>query len=426
MCFVEVKIRSYSYKNFERYKMKIKHISFLALFIIIFNTSDAQWVQGDVFSVGIVYSLEASGNYIFAGVSNRGVYRSQNNGHTWVQTSLNNVTVLSLYANGSLILAGSRYNGLYRSTDYGTTWNITSLKWKDVHAIVFIDDTLYAGVDHTGGLFKSTNSGQNWIQLGNLGSDIKAIVKKDNIIIAGTDGSGIYYTTNYGENWQQTSLQGKNISSVLKSGDNYFAGTYIFENPAGGWHSTNTGLNWNLTSQNTKPVNSIISYNENIFIGASHNSSITGGFLVSSDNGLSWTEKNQGFSSIPSIYSLLITNNYIFAGTNGQSVWKRPLSQVIDVKNISSEIPTDFSLEQNYPNPFNSITNVKFQIINSGIVKIKVYDLLGKEVKTIVNEYMQPGTYNVSFDAEGLSSGVYFYRMEASNFTSTKKCVLLK
>jgi hypothetical protein len=98
----------------------------------------------------------------------------------------------------------------------------------------------------------------------------------------------------------------------------------------------------------------------------------------------------------------------------------------IGINKLSSEIPTDFSLEQNYPNPFNSMTNVKFQIINSGIVKIKVYDILGKEVKTIVNEYMQPGTYNVSFDAEGLSSGVYFYRMEASNFTSTKKCVLLK
>ena len=59
-------------------------------------------------------------------------------------------------------------------------------------------------------------------------------------------------------------------------------------------------------------------------------------------------------------------------------------------------------------------------------VVIKVYDLLGREVKTLVNEYKQPGTYQVSFNAEGLSSGVYFYRIETSNFTSTKKCVLLK
>ena len=89
-------------------------------------------------------------------------------------------------------------------------------------------------------------------------------------------------------------------------------------------------------------------------------------------------------------------------------------------------LPLEYQLNQNYPNPFNSKTNIKYQIPNTGIVKIIIYDLLGREVKTLVNEYKQPGTYQVSFNAEGLSSGIYFYRMRSGDFTETKKLVLIK
>jgi D-alanyl-D-alanine carboxypeptidase len=102
------------------------------------------------------------------------------------------------------------------------------------------------------------------------------------------------------------------------------------------------------------------------------------------------------------------------------------LSNPTSIRKVGFDIPSDFVLEQNYPNPFNLISNVKFQIINSGIVKIKVYDMLSREVKTLVNEYKQPGTYQVSFNAEGLSSGVYFYKMTAGDFSETKKLLLLK
>ena len=93
---------------------------------------------------------------------------------------------------------------------------------------------------------------------------------------------------------------------------------------------------------------------------------------------------------------------------------------------LENEHPVAFELSQNYPNPFNSNTNVKFQIINSGVVILKVFDLLGREVKTLVNEYKQPGTYQVSFNAEGISSGIYFYKMTAGEFSETKRMVLLK
>jgi len=91
-----------------------------------------------------------------------------------------------------------------------------------------------------------------------------------------------------------------------------------------------------------------------------------------------------------------------------------------------SNIANDYSLLQNYPNPFNPSTIIKYNIPKEGFVKLAVTDALGKEVKLLVNEYKQAGEFTVQFDAENLASGVYFYSIEATNYTATKKMLLLK
>jgi hypothetical protein len=112
---------------------------------------------------------------------------------------------------------------------------------------------------------------------------------------------------------------------------------------------------------------------------------------------------------------------------NYEIYYKRdPTGNPTGIKNITSEIPSSYSLEQNYPNPFNSMTNVKFQISNSGNVKIIVFDLLGKEIATLVNEQLAPGTYEVTFDGNNLTSGIYFYRLQTEEFINTKRMILLK
>ncbi len=98
---------------------------------------------------------------------------------------------------------------------------------------------------------------------------------------------------------------------------------------------------------------------------------------------------------------------------------------------INLTVPDKFLLYQNYPNPFNPVTKIKFQIPADGRkqtadVKLIVYDILGKEIKTLVNEQLQPGSYEVTFDGNNLPSGVYFYKLQAGNFIETKKMVLLK
>jgi len=102
------------------------------------------------------------------------------------------------------------------------------------------------------------------------------------------------------------------------------------------------------------------------------------------------------------------------------------LNLVSDITLLNKNIPSSYSLEQNYPNPFNSSTNIKFQIINYDRVVLKVFDLLGKEVKTLVNEELQPGAYEVKFDAGDLSSGIYLYTLNTNKLRQTKKLIMIK
>ncbi len=99
----------------------------------------------------------------------------------------------------------------------------------------------------------------------------------------------------------------------------------------------------------------------------------------------------------------------------------------VPVINISTEIPEKYEMSQNYPNPFNPITNIKFKIPEQSFVTIKVYNMLGQIVKTLVNNTRyEPGSYQTQFNASGLSSGIYFYRIETENFSEVKRMVLLK
>ncbi|MFA5832784.1 MAG: T9SS type A sorting domain-containing protein [Bacteroidota bacterium] len=100
---------------------------------------------------------------------------------------------------------------------------------------------------------------------------------------------------------------------------------------------------------------------------------------------------------------------------------------VLDVEKSAAQIaPNTFTLDQNYPNPFNPSTTLSYKIAQAGFVSLKVYDLLGREVATLVNEVMQPGNYTAQWNASGFSSGIYFYKMDAGSFVSTKKMILMK
>ncbi len=119
------------------------------------------------------------------------------------------------------------------------------------------------------------------------------------------------------------------------------------------------------------------------------------------------------------IYGLIggyIVNGYLFR-INGES---------IGIHNQSEEVAKNFTLEQNYPNPFNPKTIINYQLKVNGFVKIKIFDVRGKEVETLVNQNQHEGSYKVEWDASNFPSGVYFYRLTAGDFSSEKKMVLIK
>ena len=171
----------------------------------------------------------------------------------------------------------------------------------------------------------------------------------------------------------------------------------------------------------------------------------------STNSGFTWgTDKrltnaiNSSLSPFISIFGSLV--NIVWSDIrfgNYEILYKRnPFGNLLYIQNISSEIPTAFSLSQNYPNPFNPTTKIQFNVPlchshegeSFGIpiyrdgnpVKLVVFDILGKEVATLVNESLQPGTYETTFDASNLSSGIYFYQIRSDNFIQTKKLLMIK
>jgi hypothetical protein len=142
------------------------------------------------------------------------------------------------------------------------------------------------------------------------------------------------------------------------------------------------------------------------------------------------TGSNDNESSVGTDHFLNLTSDLLSATVRNQ--WSvmgdHELVDVVvtGVDEISSSVPSVYSLSQNYPNPFNPTTNIRFAVPEAGLVTMKVYNLLGQEVATLLNEYKNAGTYNVDFNAVNLSSGVYFYQINAGNYSDTKKMILMK
>lgn len=116
----------------------------------------------------------------------------------------------------------------------------------------------------------------------------------------------------------------------------------------------------------------------------------------------------------------------IYAGVGPSKVWFNGSDIITGINNPSADIPGDFRLNQNYPNPFNPVTKIEFSVPRSSHVRISVFDVMGREVMTLVNERMAPGKYEANWDASAFSSGVYFYRMSAEGFVETRKMMVVK
>ncbi|HEY5534276.1 MAG TPA: T9SS type A sorting domain-containing protein [Ignavibacteria bacterium] len=428
-------------------------------------------------------SLILNNTRVYAG-TNYSLYRSVNDGSfDNLQNGFTGQVVNSLYIPNSIghVLAATNWQGIYRTTDGGANWDNTYnggvCKGFTVNSFGHIFTTYFSSYDNTSSVNKSTNGGQDWNQVGTINSPrlIQSLtVNLLDYVFAASAGDGIYRSINNGADFTQINLSNNYVWSLLSvdSTTSIFAGTgkgKIFRSTdyGFGWNqiyirpdstnnnvrslaksktnilyagldtggiifSTNNGTTWTQSSFTVPNVNAIVFNSLNhIFAGTGNN-----GVYRSTDNGVSWTQVNNGFTNNNRINALAIDGaGFIYSGLNGGSVYKSLQSTTISIKNISSEIPSGYSLSQNYPNPFNPTTKIKFDVAPSlsfpnvsigNPVTLKVYDVMGREVQTLVNEKLQPGTYETSFDGSQFSSGVYFYKLQTGDFSETKKMLMIK
>jgi len=329
---------------------------------------------------------------------------------------------------------------LLKTTDGGQNWVGEPYRDDDIfiRCIIFLDSLngWMGGTPHA--LVKTTDGGTIWIQA-DIDSAALAFFPVHNIKfynslygyacggafeIAGV----IWKTTNGGDYWnviepvfaapdpiQQIHLFDESRAMGV-GGDFEFTGVGIIRTMDGGnfWEYESIGMpgvGFDLEFRND--------YEAWITRG------YPGSFIVSLDSGATWKE-----ATVPSDASILeiffVDSLHGFAvGENGTILKYKPLI----INNISAQsiqFPEIFFLHQNYPNPFNPSTKIRFQISDIGFVSLKVYDVIGKEIATLVDEVISPGSYEYEFDATNLTSGIYFYKMRAGSFIETKKMILLK
>ncbi len=503
-------------------------------------------------------SLIAGSHYV-------GVFRSTNMGSMWSKSMSGlpaGSSIPEMLATESAVFAGTR-DGIYRSTDNGNTWvelqgDNDTINYSLVRGLCELNGNIYAATHlqfHTT-VYKSTDNGSTWTRSGNgLPADltfIDGLTASGSNLVAGTS-EGIFYSSDQGSTWYQANAPVQFIEDIAASG-NY---VYAIVSGTGIYRSFNNGVSWSIALPSTVDYVCLAAYDNYVYAG-----SFFSGLRYSSNFGTGWYS-SAGFQNEESIFaigpagdgtvlaatyadptwiyasydyggyftpyseglgpwaiaqSFAINDTYMFAGTAYNGIWRRlrpgvPVELVsfsakvsgnnvelhwetatetnnsgfqierwkkktkgsnpewnnigfvkgfgtttqsqtysfTDKENLSGtyeyrlkqidldgsfkysnvveievDIPLKFSLNQNYPNPFNPSTKISYSINEKGYVSLIVYDVLGSKISTLVDKEQSPGNYEVIFNAEDLTSGVYIYELKAGQYTDIKKMLLLK
>lgn len=373
--------------------------------------------------------------------------------------------------NGNIVRAVNDNNNItYTNIPSGTTQNLNDVRISNNY---YQDDAAIAG--NNGSVLVSSNSGLNWITKSSpTTANLYGIDHSYYLYAVGDNGTILYASEIFtGSLVQQTSGTIRNLKAVTISNLNTQRVIAVGEKGTI-LRTTNGGFNWVNVSISDTTVNfndlsqKGIFYNTgDIFVAVGSGGKI----YKSTDIGLTWQQKNSGTTNtLRSIYFHTLDSGVVVGDngtvrmtTNGGETWftdpyfnspsTRNYRFVSLVNNtfrtfmagsdslfyvsndpvtftgvtpISSEVPDRFSLNQNYPNPFNPVTNIIYSISGSGNVKITVYDINGREISVLTDEFHSPGIYKTEWNASAYPSGVYFYRMETEGFSDTKKMILVK
>lgn len=347
------------------------------------------------------------------------IMKTTNSGDSWIVQDINNYLSKILCIDTLNVVALTDY-GILKSTNGGISWLFSQTPNSGYLDLFFLDANNGFVVGSNGTIIKTTNGGVNWTeQTSGTFYYLYSVFFTDSSTgwISGEYGT-ILKTTDGGINWNPL-----NSGAVTLLGDIYFVdsenGYAISPFEGAVYKSTDGGNSWNYQFSGTYNLKDIsfVDKNNGIVIGG-----YQGEISLTTDAGATWAlQKNGTYNNLIAVSRA--GYNWVAVGDFGTIL--KSTYNLVSVEE-EDQIPASFELGQNYPNPFNPSTKIIYQIPEANLVTLKVYDVLGSELATLVNEEKSTGSYEVEFIASALSSGIYFYRLQAGKFTETKKLVLLK
>jgi len=396
------------------------------ILLLVTVVSQGQWVQLGSISTSRLNAVKFLNDSTGVAGGVNGIWKTFNGGVNWVQTLSANTTINSVcFIDVFTGFAVGNPGRVYKTTDGGSNWTeyILSSGFGGVQSVSFfnINTGVSAGFQ---AINRTSNSGADWYRQDSIYFQeqlaISVLSNGYGWIAGGAPTEMIKNTINYGVSWTYQNpgfSGGLNGVYALNSNTVFVCGHFGVIR-----RTTNGGTNWvkldSLTSRSLKAV-----YFPDVNTGT-----VVGDFgtiLHTINSGNNWSIQTS--STTNALYGIsFINSNTGWAVGNNGTVIKTINGGVTFINPISTEIPNQFSLFQNYPNPFNPATKIKFALPKSSYAKLIVYDALGREVETIVNEQLKPGNYETEWDAAKYPSGVYFYKLITEEFTQTKKMLLIK
>jgi len=426
--------------------MKNFFLSVFFLFVLTTN-AQAQWQRVETLPTWTFYggSIDALGDdFAVFTVSQTRILITTDAGKTWTSKNLPDFVADISLASKNIFYIACGSGKFYKTTDGGNTWatffSNPSLSSFGNYVEMFSETKGMSMGDGpssslNNGLFLKTTNGIDWQQtcfqpVGFSGDTWHRLDFVDENV-------GYFYrtsttvgqekllkTTDGGASWTTTNFSGRAYGVKFYNKDYGLVCNYDFNTSTNFVDRTiDGGSNWQrfntAGSQRGAEIEFIPGAPSSVWLGTAS------GLYFSADSGMTWTRKistdridDVVFPTANTGWALSPTGNLYYTNSVG----------VITNASQENSLPAAFQLYQNYPNPFNPETIIRYQLSKFSFVTLKVYDLLGREITTLINEFKQPGIHNSTFNINNYSlpSGTYFYRLTAGDFSSTQKMVLLK
>ena len=315
------------------------------------------------------------------------------------------------------------------SENFGESWEqIYQLDDGCISDIYFVNDTIGFMTGSGWQICTTSDGGKSWKRLEGSYSGGGEIYFIDELHGWISGHNGFYSTVDGGKKWMFNDLESYDLNNIkiyfLNQKNGFITGTgwsnndilyglYAYTIDGSSWSKYSLDLLWTSDIYFSSPEKGWITNNERI--------------LYTTNKGSSWDSIFVSVRSFEFIHDKswgLSNGDQILFSDDGWQSWKQQHPKATSVSN--HPLYTDYRLFQNYPNPFNPVTHIKYLLKNDSMISIEVYDILGHQIETLVNQFKAAGDYNLIFDAKNLSSGIYLIKMKADNFSATKKMILMR